>query len=103
MSREDIPGGKTLQIWRKGLSKAETRMNVFGCGRAFSEEDLEQIWKATGRILGMLTFRSAPLEAKWCLTSEFCFMNFPGGTFLLLLAAQSCLKCLQKQSPQFIG
>lgn len=52
---------------------------------------LEQIWEAAARILRMFTFKSAPLRAKWCLTSEFCFTNFPGGTFLLLLAAQSHL------------
>lgn len=48
MSREDIPGGKTLQIWRKGLSKAETRMNVFGCGRASS---VKRIWSRFGKPL----------------------------------------------------
>lgn len=34
MSREDIPGGRTLQTWGKGISKAKTRVHVFGGGRA---------------------------------------------------------------------
>lgn len=34
MSREDIPGGRTLQVQGKGLSKADTRVNEFGGGRA---------------------------------------------------------------------
>lgn len=70
----------------KGRNKNEC---VFVGGRACQERNLslEQIWKATTRILGMLTLKSVPLRAKWCLTSEFCFTNVPEGTFLLLLAA----------------